>query len=102
MEWFWYHYIGDEVDPAQAYVAPLRASNLSNLPPTTVITAEFDPLRDEGESFAKLLAQAGTTVSMRRYDGMVHGFFAMADLLDAAQEVFEFSACQLAASFKTA
>ena len=102
MKWFWHHYIGDEVDPAQAYVSPLRASNLSNLPPTTVITAEFDPLRDEGESFAKLLAQAGTSVSMRRYDGMVHGFFAMADLLEAAQEVFEFSAYQLAASFKTA
>ena len=102
MKWFWHHYIGDEVDPAQAYVSPLRASNLSNLPPTTVITAEFDPLRDEGESFAKLLAQAGTSVSMRRYDGMVHGFFAMADLLEAAQEVFEFSADQLAASFRAA
>ncbi len=99
MQWFWHHYIGDDVDPVQGYVSPLRATNLSNLPPATVVTAEFDPLRDEGESFARLLEEAGNSVSLQRYDGMVHGFFAMADLLEEAQDAFELSAKALAKSF---
>ncbi len=51
-EWFWDHYLNSDADGELAYVSPLRADDLSNLPPATVVTAEFDPLRDEGEAYA--------------------------------------------------
>ena len=102
MEWFWHHYIGDDTDTSLEYVSPLRATDLSNLPPATVVTAEFDPLRDEGESYAMRLQEAGNQVTVRRYDGVVHGFFAMADLLEEARDAFDFSAAELQVSFKAA
>jgi acetyl esterase len=74
MQWFWAHYLGAQ-DPGNDPIAfPLRAEDLSGLPPAFVGTAEFDPLRDEGEAFARKLEAAGTTVTATRYDGMIHGF----------------------------
>jgi acetyl esterase len=99
MEWFWQHYLGIENDPLLAYVSPLRAADLSNLPPATVFTAEFDPLRDEGEAYAAKLKSAGNKVMFKRYEGVVHGFFAMADILEEAQDAFALSARELSASF---
>lgn len=104
MEWFWDHYLGvknlgDKTVRSLAYVSPLRAADLSNLPPATVFTAEFDPLRDEGEDYAARLKSAGNKVMLKRYDGVVHGFFAMADILEEAQDAFVLSAQELKASF---
>ncbi|GAA4935098.1 acetyl esterase [Actinomycetospora succinea] len=74
MQWFWAHYLG-ATDPADdPYAFPLRAPDLSGLPPAFVGTAEYDPLRDEGESYARRLEEAGNTVTAKRYDGMIHGF----------------------------
>ena len=74
MQWFWAHYLG-ATDPADdPYTFPLRAPDLSGLPPAFVATAEYDPLRDEGEAYARKLEAAGTTVTAKRYDGMIHGF----------------------------
>ncbi|WP_028933770.1 alpha/beta hydrolase [Pseudonocardia spinosispora] len=73
MQWFWAHYLGDQ--DADQYAAPLRAESLEGLPPTYLATAEFDPLRDEGESYGKRLADSGVSVTSARFDGMVHGFF---------------------------
>jgi acetyl esterase len=77
MRWFWDHYLGPDGDGAHHHASPIRASDHSDLPPAVVITAEFDPLRDEGEAYAEALDAAGVHVVAQRYDGMIHGFVSM-------------------------
>jgi acetyl esterase len=77
MRWFWDHYLGPDVDGAHHHASPIRAEDHSGLPAAIVITAEFDPLRDEGEAYAEALEAAGVPVVMQRYDGMIHGFVSM-------------------------
>jgi acetyl esterase len=85
MRWFWNHYLARAEDGAGTYASPLRAASLAGLPPAHVITAEFDPLRDEGEALAARLAREGVPTTHVRYDGMIHGFFSMTQMLDAAR-----------------
>jgi acetyl esterase len=84
MRWFWDQYLGPDGDPDNGYASVLRAPDLAGLPPTLVITAEFDPLRDEGEAYAEHLRNAGNDVTMHRYDGMIHGFLGMDAVVDDA------------------
>ena len=84
MEWYWGHYLGDEGDGSHPYASPLQAEDLSGLPPATVLTAELDPLRDEGEAYAAALAEAGVPTEARRADGMFHGFFGLDEFLPEA------------------
>lgn len=86
MIWFWDHYLASDADATNPYAAPIHASDLSGLPPALVITAEYDPLRDEGEAFADKLAAAGVPTVCTRYDGMIHGFFGMAATVDKAKD----------------
>ena len=74
MQWFWAHYLGAQDLGKDPYACPARADDLSGLPPAFVATAEFDPLRDEGEAYAANLRIAGVNVTAKRYDGMLHGF----------------------------
>jgi len=64
----------------------LLATDLSNLPPALIVTAEFDPLRDEGEAYADALEAAGNQVTAVRYDGMVHDFMATAALFESSRK----------------
>jgi acetyl esterase len=81
MQWFAGHYLGAAEDGHNPEASPLLAKDLSALPPALVITAEFDPLRDEGEAYAERLTKQGTAVTATRYPGMVHGFAAMLGVL---------------------
>ena len=85
MQWYWRHYLSGAGEGESPYASPLRAEDVTGLPPALVITAEFDPLRDEGEAYARRLADAGVPVTIKRFDGMFHGFFGRASLLEPAR-----------------
>jgi acetyl esterase len=86
MLWFWDHYLKTPSDAANPLASPLRAHDLGRLPPALVVTAEYDPLRDEGELYAARLREAGTPATTSRWDGMNHGFFFWAGRVDKAGE----------------
>ncbi|MCH8142929.1 MAG: alpha/beta hydrolase [Proteobacteria bacterium] len=89
MVWFWNHYCPDlELRKDQA-ASPLLAENHGNLPPALVVTAEFDPLRDEGGLYAETLQAAGGDAHVVCYDGLVHDFFATATIFQASRPGFE-------------
>ncbi len=85
MRWFWAHYLNHDGEGTDPQASPMRADDLRDLPPALVITAEFDPLRDEGEAYAERLQEAGVPVTMHRYDGMIHGFWSMFALIPQGQ-----------------
>ena len=99
MKWFWESYLNDESEGANPLASPIRAEDLSGLPPATVITAEFDPLRDEGEAYAEQLSAAGVPTEYKRYDGIIHGFFGMAELLPKGREAIAYASDRLRAAF---
>lgn len=84
MAWYWEQYLGPDGDGSHPYASPIRAEDLSGLPPATVLTAELDPLRDEGEAYAAALAAAGTPTEALRADGLFHGFFGLDEFLPEA------------------
>lgn len=102
MIWFWNHYLADEADAKNPMASPLRAENLSGLPPALVITTEYDPLRDEGESYAARLKQAGVAVQQTRYDGMIHNFFRLGGIIDAGKAAINEACTALRAAFAKA
>jgi len=84
MRWFIAHYLTAEAEAADWRASPLRAQSLAGLPPALIVTAGFDPLRDEGEAYAERLRDAGVRVDSVCYGGMIHGFVPMGRLLDTA------------------
>jgi acetyl esterase len=86
MAWFAGHYLPSPEVARNPEASPLLARDLSRLPRALVITAEFDPLRDEGEAYAGRLRQAGVSVTLTRYPGMIHGFFVMRGAISAGQQ----------------
>jgi acetyl esterase len=101
MLWYWQHYLGDQ-DRAQPYASPLQAADLHGLPPALIITAGFDPLRDEGEAYAERLRRAGVPVTVTRYDGMIHGFLGYLGVIDESRQAVEQIAHDLRLRFAAA
>lgn len=99
MIWFWDQYLADPSERFNPYAAPLRATNLSGLAPALVITAEYDPIRDEAEHYARRLQEAGVTVRLSRYSGMIHGFFRMFAVFERSHEALAEIATALRAAF---
>jgi acetyl esterase len=99
MRWFWDQYVNSPEEMADPQASVIRASDLSGLPPALIITAEFDPLRDEGEAYGELLRQAGVPVTVTRYDGMIHGFFGQFTMVDKGREAIRESAEALNKAF---
>jgi acetyl esterase len=99
MHAFWQHYIGDQ-PRNNPLMAPLHAQDLAGMPSATVITAEFDPLRDEGEAFGEKQKAAGVATPIQRYDGMIHGFFHMQDALEAGRAAMLLAAAELKTAFQ--
>jgi acetyl esterase len=86
MTWFWDHYAPDPAARVNPYASPLRAASLSGLPPAYVVTAEHDPLRDEGFAYADRLRAARVPVEHRHYGSQIHAFFTFTGVLDDADK----------------
>jgi acetyl esterase len=99
MQWYWEQYLSDASEGRHPYASPLRAEDLSGLPPALLVTAEYDPLRDEGEAYGRRLAQAGVPATVRREDGMFHGFFSFGPVLDASRRANEEASAALRQAF---
>jgi acetyl esterase len=87
MRWFRDHYVSSEADHADWRGSPMRAADLKGLPPAIVITAGADPLRDEGDQYARMLTEAGNDVTHRQWSGQFHGFFTMGKVIPEANEM---------------
>ena len=89
MRWFWNYYLRSEVDGANPYASPLRARDLSGLPPATVVTCGFDPLRDEGVAYAERLESAGVEVRHDHHPDQPHGLLSLSESVSAAETVLD-------------
>jgi len=102
MVWFADHYLNSEADRSNPLASPLLATSLEGLPPALIVTAEYDPLRDEGEAYGHRLKEAGVPVTISRYDGMIHGFLRRSVWFDAGKRGVEECCRTLRAAFAAA
>jgi acetyl esterase len=89
MDWFLASYLTDPAQASDPLGSPLATRDLTGLPPAHVVTAGFDPLRDEGEAYARALMEAGVPVTLRCYESLIHGFVSMGGLIDAAAHAID-------------
>jgi acetyl esterase len=99
MKWFFKHYVKQPSDANNPYALPNKAKSLKSLPPTTLITAEIDPLMCEGKDFAERLTSEGVPVAYQHYEGVTHEFFGMAAVLDEAKAAQAFVSGELKKAF---
>jgi acetyl esterase len=95
MEWFWDMFAPGREAADDPEVSPLRAPDVAGVCPALVVTAEYDPLRDEGEAYAARLRDAGVPVEHTRVEGMVHGFFRMPGVIDRANDAIDLVAARV-------
>ena len=99
MQWFWDNYLGPGGDGKHPYASPIQAEDLSGLPDATVITAECDVLRDEGEDYAAALQKSGVDTRLTRYEGVLHGFNVQPGHINAAESALDEAADRIKRSF---
>ncbi len=99
ISWFMGHYLRSDADRRNPLASPSFAASFKGLPPALIITAEFDPLRDEAEDYGQKLREAGVPVQISRYEGMVHGFVSMGDMLDKGKQGVAEAAAALKRAF---
>jgi acetyl esterase len=100
LQWFWNNYLPDNTDQKNPHFSPLQAKDLRGLPPAFIMTANYDPLRDEGEAFAERLSKAGVSVKAKRYISMTHGFLLLKDRINGAGEAYREAVKELKGLFK--
>ncbi|MGF6282747.1 alpha/beta hydrolase [Pseudomonas silensiensis] len=100
MQWYWKQYLPDQSAANDPRASPLRATLSPAVAPATVITAEYDPLCDEGEAYAKALRAVGVVTRLHRWEGQIHGFASMLGVIDAADEALSVAATALQLAFK--
>lgn len=101
LSWFYDHYVQDE-DPRHPTISPMFAKSHADLPPATIILAEIDPLRTDGEMYARKLKDAGVPTKLKTYEGVTHEFFGLAGLVDEATEAMGFACEELRDAFNHA
>ncbi|MCT9812000.1 alpha/beta hydrolase [Acidovorax sp. Be4] len=101
MAWFYNHYVGGYANPMDPRLAPLQADDLTGLPPAVIVTAEFDPLRDQGAAYAAALHAAGGQADLIPGPGMIHGFFDMGRWSPGAQALVTHSIARFGALLKS-
>ena len=101
MEWFWEAYVPEDMDLADLRLSPLLAKDFSGLPPAFVLTAGYDPLRDEGRAYADRLIDAGVKTTYVNYPGTIHGFFSMTRFLKQGLKANDEAAAVLGAFMDT-
>ena len=99
LHYYYNHYVPAGTDRTWVRLSPLYVASFTGLPPAHIITAEFDPLRDEGEAYAEKLQAAGVPVTCTRYAGMVHAFFSLDGVLDQGKKAIDEAAAALRAAF---
>jgi acetyl esterase len=98
MDWFIGHYLSGGAEAKHPRVSPLYADDVRGVAPALVITAEFDPLRDEGEAYVERLRDAGVDVEARRFDGQIHGFFGLGSITPAGNEAVDHASARVKAA----
>ncbi len=98
-QFFSQQYLGREEDRRNPYAAPMCANDLNGLPPALIMTAEYDPLRDEGAAYARRLEEAGVRVTLRQYAGLIHGFWNMGAVLGQVKSIRQEAAAALRSAF---
>ncbi len=99
IEWFVKHYVGDPAKTADPRIALVKQASHANLAPATIILAQIDPLRSDGEKYAEKLRAAGVPVTVQTYDGVTHEFFGMAAAVDKAKQAQQFAGEHLREAF---
>ncbi|MEC3976916.1 alpha/beta hydrolase [Amycolatopsis sp. H20-H5] len=100
MRWYVEQYLADPADGRQPYASPLLAEDLSGLPPALVITAEHDPLREEGAAYGARLIDAGVPARVHQVDGLFHGTFGLGELVPIAREAEQAAVTALTSAFR--
>jgi acetyl esterase len=95
MAWFWDHYLSSPEDAVNPYASPMKAESLAGMPPALVVTAEYDPLRDEGEAYAQRLNKEGGATELVRFEGVIHGFTRRYRIWPQAGEAIELAVLRL-------